>query len=612
MYDHKVSGLLKEKIELSSVIGKKVNIIRRGNTKVALCPFHSEKTPSFHIHDSKGFYHCFGCGAHGDIITFVMNTEHIGFVEAIEKLSNDYGIELPKKTKLTQAAKEELNEIKEIYRINEITCDYFQKNLLSKNGISCLNYYYKRGLNLQQIKLFRLGYANNSSKDLIDYLKANGIEEDFMLKAGVISSGERGNFDKFRNRAIIPVIDKRGKVIAFTGRALDKDVMPKYMNSPETEIYHKSYVLFNYYFAIDSIFKNKKAIMVEGNFDAISLYVNGVQNVVAPMGTAATIEQFLELWKNVEEIVVCFDGDIAGKKASRRVAEMVLSIISPNRIIKFAFLPEDIDPDDYVRKYGKEGFEKFIKNRNNCYSLSEFLFRDTIKELDIELKNNIITPEEKTRLQGRFELITKKIKDSLVARNFNSFFREEIFKITRFDGKKKVGSYNSITKIKHKKAMGREENILGIEDDIFFLLISDLNLIEMLRERYDVDLYAVAFYSENAAKLLSIFSDACKEDRLDDKKYLSELLEKDNLDYYIKECGNKRTSNYFSSVNTDKERKIRSLYGLIIEKNIAQLQLEIKTLGIRNDNEERRKIITKELDNLYEKKVQLEEEEFEK
>jgi DNA primase len=615
MYDRGIGKILRERIELSSVIEKKVKIINKGHTKVALCPFHDEKTPSFHINDSKGFYHCFGCGAHGDVITFVMNTEHVSFVEAVEKLARDYGVELPQKVKWTPEIEREKNEIEEIYRVNEVTCDYFQKNLFSKNGINCLQYYYKRGLNQTQIKQFCLGYASNSSSDLINYLKVNGIDEEFMLKAGVVAISERGSYDKFRNRAMIPVFDKQGKVIAFTGRVLDRDSMPKYMNSPETPIYHKSNVLFNYFFARDSIYKSKKAVMVEGNFDAISLFINGIENVVAPMGTAATEEQFLELWRSADEIIVCFDGDAAGKKASKRAAEKLLPVITASKSVKFAFLPNDIDPDDFIKKYGKEDFEKLISTKETCHSLSEFLFIETVKGVGVKLENNLITPEEKSRLQVELNRIVRNIKDQMVSKNFDFFFRGELFKITKFDGKKRVGNYRETTKINYNRQISSSmqsvealrEGILIAENNIFFSLFNDLGLVNLLYKNYNIDIFNMDFHSPNSKLLLNIIFDICEQGKIDDKEYLQNYLEKNGFDYYIIR-DSVRFSNNFSSINSSKEGKIKYLYGLMLEKNIMQLNLELKELGTKNDDTERMMVIEWELEDLNKKKLQLEEE----
>jgi DNA primase len=386
------------------------------------------------------------------------------------------------------------------------------------------------------------------------------------------------------------------------------------MNSPETPIYHKSHVLFNYFFARDGIYKNKKAIMVEGNFDALSLFVNGIENVVAPMGTAATVEQFLELWRSTDEIVVCFDGDIAGKKAGRRVADMLLPAITPTKIVKFALLPDNIDPDDFIKKYGKDAFEKLVSSKESCYSLSEFLFRDRINLLNIDLKNNLITPEEKGKLQVEFDNIVKNISNQVVAKNFNFFFRGELFKLTKFDGKKRVENYRDSTKINHRRYIGSsihnteglKESILSIENDIFLLLINNLEMVELLYKNYNVDLFSVNFYSENSGTLLSVIFDICEQNKIADKKYLRDCLEKNNLDYYIIE-GDIRFNSEFSNIISNKNNRIKYLYWLLLEKNIEQLHLEEKELLKSEGGVKKAMNIELELNDLREKKLQLEE-----
>jgi DNA primase len=350
---------LKNKINLSDLVSKKVALKARGKDFVGLCPFHNEKTPSFTVNDIKGFYHCFGCSAHGDIFSFLMETEGLSFKEAIEKLATDNGIDLPKLQK-SEKGEEERKEIETLLMINEKACCFFESNLYKKFGLSGLNYARKRGLEDRDLKKFRIGFAFDDFNMLRDFLKKEGFSEAEILEAG-IAGGEKGKlYDKFRNRLMFPVIDKRGRVIAFTGRIID-DGMPKYMNSPETKIYHKGDVLFNYYFARKSIYDEKYAILVEGNLDAISLSINGVENVVAPMGTAITENQLLSLWKATDEIVLCLDGDEAGRKASARISKLVLPLINANRNIRFAFMPDGKDPDNFIKENGKTAILRVLK-----------------------------------------------------------------------------------------------------------------------------------------------------------------------------------------------------------------------------------------------------------
>jgi DNA primase len=313
---------------------------------------------------------------------------------------------------------------------------------------------------------------------------------------------------------------------------------------------------------------------------------------------------------------VCFDGDMAGKKASRRVADMLLPVITLTKIVKFALLPDNIDPDDFVKKYGREGFERLITDRETCCSLSEFLFRETIKNLSIKLGGNqVITPEERGRLQVELNSIVKNIKDQTVARNFDSFFRGEIFKITRFDSKKRASVYKDVTGINYNRHIGSStqtievllESLLGIENDIFLLLFDDLELVDLLYKVYNIDIFSIDFYGKNSKSLLGVILDVCEKEKVNEKEYLRDCLEKNGFDYYIVK-GKVRTNSSFSSIGLSKESKTKRLYALMLEKNIMQLELEMKELCMKNEDAEKVKGIKLELENLHTKRLQLEEE----
>lgn len=605
MYNTQFLNLLKEKVVLSDIISKRLKIIIKGRDKVACCPFHKEKTPSFHINDERGFYHCFGCGVHGDVISFLMEQDGLSFKEAVENLAEEYGIELPKLNKNITILKQDIDEISSLYDINEKTCQFFQNIILENKGKVGLNYILSRGLNIENIKKFRIGFAPNDNNNLIVYLKKFGFTEKQMEKAGVANIGDNGYYDKFRNRIIFPVFDKKGKVIAFTGRVIDKNKMPKYMNSPETFVYHKSEVLFNYFFAKKSIYDNKKAILVEGNLDAISLSINGIENVVAPMGTAVTTKQIEELWKITDEIIVCLDGDLAGKKASKRVSLLVLPILSATKNIKFVFLPEGQDPDDLMKLLGKNNFINFLKDKNNCLSLSEFIWKNELDELNIDSNKDYITPEQKSNLEVRLQNIVKQINNKFVAKNFEDFYKKQLFFITKFDARKKIIKYKDVTEINYKKIIAPpnsienlEKNIIKIEDNIFYLLINQLKLIDKIFQIYNIDILNMNFIGNNSNKLISIFLNIYESNMINDKEFLIKILEKNELKSYI------INNNRFNK-DSD-EKKLKYLYSLILDRNIILLEIEIKELATKNNNEEKRKNIYKELEVLYKKRNDLE------
>ena len=608
MYDSNFLNLLRDKITLSDVIGRSVRIINKGRNKVACCPFHKEKTPSFHISDEKGFYHCFGCGAHGDVISFVMQQDGLSFKEAVEKLAEENGIELPKTTEIKKQNKEEIDKIQLTYNINEEACKFFQKCIFDDSGKVGLNYITKRGLTIENIKKFKIGFAPQGVNNLIQYLAKFGFNEKQLELAGLVARGDNdGYYDKFRNRVMFPVLDKKGRVIAFTGRVVDKNDIPKYMNSPETLIYHKSDVLFNYFFARKSIYDLKYALLVEGNLDAITLSINGIENVVAPMGTAITIKQIEELWKITDEIVVCLDGDSAGKKASLRLANLVLPNLTPTKSMKFITLPTDQDPDDFIKQNGKSGFINYIQNQNSCLSLSEFLWKNELNSLNLNLEKKYITPEEKSILETRTTEIIKQIQNQLVSKNFENFYRNQIFLISKYNGSKRAIDYRNITKIDYKKDVKPvnsidllKQNIKNIEKCIFCMIIDYMPLIDQVFQMYNVDIFNSNYINDDSNKLIDIFLKIYETNEIENKDFLLNILEKNNFNNYIIE------SNRYNKILENK--KVDYLYSLVLERNINLLEIEVKNLSFENNDEIRRKNIISELEFLQDKKNKLDEE----
>jgi DNA primase len=589
------------------VVRKRVNLVERGRYKTACCPFHKEKSPSFHVNDEKGFYHCFGCGAHGDAVTFLMQQDGLSFREAVEQLAEEYGVELPKFDKKSVERQKEISDkMSLLYEINEQTCTFFQKCIFSSGGKVGLNYILKRGLNTENVKKFRIGYAPVGYGNLMEYLKKLNFTEGQMEEAGVVAKNEKGYYDKFRNRVMFPVFDKKGRVIAFSGRVLNKDDMPKYMNSPETPIYHKSDILFNYFFARKSMYDSKQAILVEGNLDAISLSINGVENVVAPMGTAITQKQIEELWAITEEIICCLDGDLAGQKASKRLAQLILPMLVATKNMKFVFLPNGQDPDDFIKTRGKSGFLDYLKDKKNCLSLSEFLWNSELSELGMYNLKNYVTPEEKSKLEIKLKELTKQIANPVVSRNFEDFYRKQLFLITKFDGSKKVASYRDVTNINYKKIPAVvnstehwNERIIRTEESMFNLLISQPRLIDMIFQTYNVDILGMDFHSKKANELVAILMKIYELNLLDNKDFLYSILEKNNFsDYFI-------GSSKYDTI--EDEKKLKYLYGLVLERNIAVLEIEFRKIPIEGDGVERRKGLYEELEILQNKKNDLEE-----
>ncbi|MBP5615052.1 MAG: DNA primase, partial [Alphaproteobacteria bacterium] len=307
---------LRSRLSVADVVGEKVKLVRKGREYIGLCPFHNEKTPSFTVNEAKGFYHCFGCGAHGDIIRFEMEANGLPFMDAVEKLAHKAGLTLPKFSKENSL---EHQKRQSLFEIMELAVAFYEKQLRLPVGAKGLEYFYHRGLDDALIKKFRLGYAP-SSNNLKAYLKSEGVNEFDMSELGLIvtpQEGDKTTRDFFKDRVMIPIFDKQNRPIAFGGRIMG-DGQPKYLNSPETTLFNKRQMLYNYNFARDAGYAAKRLVICEGYMDVIALDKFGFSYAAAPMGTALTEEQIMQAWKVVSEPVLCFDGDAAGIKAAIR------------------------------------------------------------------------------------------------------------------------------------------------------------------------------------------------------------------------------------------------------------------------------------------------------
>ena len=584
MYSESFIKELESTIAVSDLIGKKIPLRRRGRDFVACCPFHHEKTPSFSVSDLKGIYHCFGCGKSGNIFTFIMETEGMSFKEAVEHIANLYGITLPVIEKSGVKNKEESDEIDLIYEINECTCKFFEENLYKTYGGSALLYARKRGLGDEHIKKFRIGYAVDNYSMLLKYLKSLNYSEKLIEKSGVIAKNDTGTYyDKFRNRLMFPVLNKKGQVIAFTGRVFG-DGMPKYMNSPETKIYKKGNVLFNYFFAKKAIYDEKSVVLVEGNMDALSLSINGVENVVAPMGTAITESQIKELWSVTDTIFVCLDGDNAGKKASERLSKLVLPIISTGKNIKFVFLPNDIDPDDFIKKFGRVEFDKLLKS---SVSLSDYIWGNEINNLNIDEQSEIV-PEIKAHLEKNISIFLELIKDSALKNHFSYFYKNKLWNLGRSYNKK--GNNNPLkTEICLNKT--NIDLIEKKEKKICYLLISFPSLVSLLLEKYNIDIFSVDFVDDECNMVLSEIEKYLNEN--EDKK-LEKLLVKNEISAYIKRNNIFFNNSYTGSLTEKKSLDMINI--LLLEKEKMLLEFDLKEASNLGDIVKAKKLSDKLID----------------
>lgn len=428
--------ILRANILPSQVISKRVKLKKNGKEYQGLCPFHNEKTPSFTVNDQKGFYHCFGCGAHGDIISFLINNEGLDFKDAVIKLANDFSIAIPQEKNFSQ---EKEDKIKVDFRILEEICCYYQENLFDPKHQNIRDYLKNRHIKGKIAQKFRLGYALDSYDSLVKFLQQKDYQEDEILRTGVVAKNQKGSlYDKLRHRIIFPITNKNNQVIAFGGRVLNKEIMPKYLNSAETSLFIKKRTLYNFANARSAIFKEESAIIVEGYMDVIALNNNGVENVVAGLGTALGEQHILQLFAICDKIIVCLDGDKAGFLAAQRLLDIALPISNNNKNLFFAFLPNDLDPDDFISKFGKIAFKEFL---NEAKPMSQAMIDFAMNEIGINQGSNL-TAEDKAKLEGYLQKKANLIKDPLTKKYFLQFFKDYIYKIGRF-------SYSGINKNKN-------------------------------------------------------------------------------------------------------------------------------------------------------------------
>ena len=414
---------LRARIGLSDLIARRVRLTRRGREAVGLCPFHNEKSPSFTVVEDKGFYHCFGCGAHGDAIAFVMRTESLSFPEAVEKLAHEAGVAMP------VASPEERARAKAVanhHEIAEAAARWFETQLRKPESRVALDYFRRRGLDDEAMDRFRLGYAPDGRSALKSALLAQGISEPLLIEAGLIIQPEDGgaSYDRFRGRVIFPITDRRGRAIAFGGRILG-DGQPKYLNSPDTPLFNKGRTLYGWAIARKAAADTGRVIVVEGYMDVIALARAGFSESVAPLGTALTETQIEDIWRLAPEPILCFDGDQAGQRAANRAMDRALPLLKPGHSLRFVVLPPGEDPDSLLAKEGGRAMAELL---DRTRSLNEMLWEAETSGRRFD------TPERIAALEQRLEDRAAAIPDRKVQFQYRAWFRQSLRAMTFGDG----------------------------------------------------------------------------------------------------------------------------------------------------------------------------------
>lgn len=407
---------LRARIPVSEVVGRRVKLRKSGREWCGLSPFNREKTPSFFVNDEKSMWFDFSAGRNGNIFDFVMLTEGVSFPEAVERLAQEAGVPLPK---FSREDEQREQRRKTLHDILEAATLFFQETLASRTGAKARGYLSDRGIDPATIVKFRLGYAPADRFLLKEHLGKQGISTHDMVEAGLLISGDDIPlpYDRFRDRVMFPILDARERPIAFGGRALDAEVPAKYLNSPETPLFHKGATLYNLPRARAAAHRGAPLVAVEGYVDTIAMVSAGYEATVAPLGTALTVEQLALLWKMADEPILCFDGDVAGRRAAYRAADLAVPLITAGKSLKFALLPEGQDPDDLLRLAGVKAMAEVIGAA--CPLVHMLWMRETEA-------GNLDTPERRAALEARLQQVAMAIGDNSVRKHYRREFDERL------------------------------------------------------------------------------------------------------------------------------------------------------------------------------------------
>ena len=428
---------IRQRLSIHEVVGEHVIWDKRKSQPGrgdywACCPFHGEKTPSFHADDRKGIYHCFGCGVTGDHFRFLTEKTGMSFPEAVEKLAGMAGVPMPARDEQEERQAESRRSL---YDVMEVATAYFQAALAHNIGARARGYLFERGVSPQAQQRFRIGYAPDSRNGLKEHLAANGVSAQEMLDTGLVAvrDGDPLPYDRFRNRVMFPISDFRGRVIAFGGRALSADVPAKYLNSPETTLFQKRLVLYNGMDARKAARDGKPVVVVEGYVDVVAAVMAGFEGTVAPLGTALTEDHVQLLWRMTDAPILCFDGDAAGQRAAERATGIVMPLLQPGKTVRIATLPEGLDPDDLIRAQGPAAFADVL---DRARSLSDVVWSLETGGIVPE------TPEARAALEARLRERANAIGEQSVRRHYVQAFDEKLaafFQPSRSQGYERRG-----------------------------------------------------------------------------------------------------------------------------------------------------------------------------
>lgn len=494
---------LRTRASIAQVAGRKVSWdqkktnINRGDYW-APCPFHQEKTASFHVDDKKGFYYCFGCQAKGDALSFIRETENVNFMEAVEILARECGMTVPAQDPKAVEISKKRDSLSEIVEEANI---FYQNQLKSEVGHIAQAYMKKRQLNKEWQVMFQIGFAPNNANQLEKHLSAKNISVEKMIEAGLVAKSDDGKktYDRFRNRIIFPIKDIRGKSIAFGGRALDPNAPAKYINSPESSLFDKGRTLYNHKNARDNLKKGNHLIVAEGYMDVITLTAAGFNAAVAPLGTAITESQLRMMWRLTDEPVIALDGDQAGINAAMRAIDLALPLLTIGKSLRFAVLPQGQDPDDIIKSDGKERMKEIIQN---AVPMIDLLWQRALEG------QNLDSPDRRAAFDASLKYITKKILEPTIRNHYFAALKAKRSDLLRTTG---ITKSNIFTKNKKNTFA-----TIGAKSSTLATKTSDEKTVKSVR---DVVIFAILF---THPELMKEFSYRLERMELQNKNY-SEL-----------------------------------------------------------------------------------------
>ncbi|TON88948.1 DNA primase [Vibrio parahaemolyticus] len=470
------------RLDIVDIIDARVKLKKKGKNYGACCPFHNEKTPSFSVSQEKQFYHCFGCGAHGNAIDFMMEFERLEFVEAIEELASYLGLDVPREQRSGSGGGGQFNsgpqasssEKRSLYDLMGSIAQFYRNQLKQPSSKVAIEYLKDRGLSGEIVQKFGIGYVADEWDLVRKNFGQNKDNQDMLVTGGMLIENDKGNrYDRFRGRIMFPIRDRRGRVIGFGGRVLGEGT-PKYLNSPETPIFHKGKELYGLYEVLQAHREPAQILVVEGYMDVVALAQYGVDYSVASLGTSTTGDHIQMLFRQTNTVVCCYDGDRAGKEAAWRALENALQFLKTGNTLKFLFLPDGEDPDSYVRKYGKAAFEQQIEQAT---PLSSYLFDNLIELHQINLGNN----EGKSALRAYASALIDKIPDPY----FQELLEKLLDERTGFDNRlrqprKKISETRPQPHKEIKRTPMREVIALLIQNPSYAQMVPDLSSVRDL------------------------------------------------------------------------------------------------------------------------------------